>query len=65
MKDWLDSIQARSQSQTKYDKQHTVGFYMKLNIRTDADIIRWLWAQPSKQGSIKRRIRGEIARKNI
>lgn len=64
MKDWLDTIQARSQAQEKYDKQNTVGFYMKLNIRTDADIIQWLWGQPSKQGAIKKLIREEIAHKN-
>lgn len=62
MKDWLDSIDARTKSQSKYDKKNTVGFYMKLNLHTDRDIIRWLWAQPSKQGSIKRLIREEINR---
>ncbi len=36
---------------------------MKLNLHTDADIIRWLWAQPSKQGAVKALIRKEIARK--
>ena len=65
MKDWIDAIQAHSQAQKKYDKQHTVGFYMKLNTRTDEDIIRWLWGQPSKQGAIKKLIREEIARKNM
>ena len=65
MKDWIDSIQARTQSQAKYDKQHTVGFYMKLNTRTDVDIIHWLWRQSSKQGAIKRLIREEIARQNV
>lgn len=62
MKDWIDSIEARTQAQKRYDKKNTVGFYMKLNIHTDQDIIRWMWSQPSKQGSIKRLIREEIAR---
>ena len=53
MADWLDSIEARNKAQAKYDKSHTAGFYMKLNTRTDSDIIRWLWGQPSKQGAIK------------
>ena len=65
MGDWLDSIEARTKAQAKYDKGNTVGFYMKLNTHTDQDIIRWLWGQPSKQGSIKRLIREEIARKAI
>ena len=62
MKDWLESIDACNRAQSKYDKKNTSGFYMKLNIRTDADIIRWLWKQPSKQGAVKRLIREEIAR---
>ena len=63
MRDWLDSIDARNQKQAKYNKNNTVVFYMKLNIHTDADIIRWLQSQPSKQGAIKRLIRDEIAHK--
>ena len=64
MGDWLDSIQARANAQAKYDKNNTVGLYMKLNIHTDMDIIRWLWCQRSKQGAIKKLIREEIARKD-
>ncbi len=63
MRDWIDSMQARTQAQAKYDKNNTTGFYMKLNIHTDLDIIRWLWSQPSKQGAVKKLIREEIARK--
>ena len=62
MKDWLDSIDARSRAQSKYDKKNTVGVYMKLNIHTGMDIIRWFWKQPSRQGAIKRLVREEIAR---
>ena len=62
MRDWIDSIQARTQAQAKYDKNNTTGFYMKLNIHTDLDIICWLWKQPSKQGAVKKLIREEIAR---
>ncbi len=64
MADWLDSIEARNKAQAKYDKAHTAGFYMKLNTRTDSDIIHWLWGQPSRQGAIKKLIRDEIARKS-
>lgn len=64
MKDWLDSIDARSRAQSKYDKKNTVGVYMKLNIHTDMDIIRWFWKQPSRQGAIKRLVREEIARES-
>ena len=64
MTDWLDSTESKNKAQAKYDKAHTVGFYMKLNTRTDSDIIYWLWGQASNQGSIKRLIRDEIARKS-
>ena len=62
--DWLDSLEARNRAQAKYDKEHTKGVYMKLNLRTDMDIIRWMWAQDSVQGSIKRLIREDICRKS-
>lgn len=65
MKDWIDSIKTRTKAQSKYDKENTVGFYMKLNIHTDQDIIHWLWNQPSKQGSIKQLIRDEIGRNSV
>ena len=60
MKDWIESVDSRNKKQAKYDKEHTSGFYMKLNTRTDIDIIQWLWAQPSQQGAIKQLIRKEI-----
>lgn len=47
-------------SQEKYDKANTVQFKMKLNRNTDADILEWLDAQPSKQGAIKALIREAI-----
>lgn len=65
MKDWLDEIAARSKAQAKYDKENTTGFYMKLNIHTDLDILQWLWKQHSKQGAIKKIIRKEIALENL
>lgn len=64
MRDWLDSIESKSKAQAKYDKAHTAGFYMKLNTRTDSDIIRWLQGQASKQGAIKKLIREEIVRES-
>lgn len=65
MRDWIDTCMARSASRAKYDQEHTRGVYMKLNLRTDLDIIRWLERQPSKQGAIKRLIREEIERTTI
>lgn len=45
-----------------YDKKNTRLFHLKLNLKTDADIILWLESQESMQGSIKRLIREEIER---
>ncbi len=61
--DWIETVEARNRAQAKYDKEHTKGIYMKLNLRTDIDIIRWTWSQKSVQGSIKRLIREDIRRK--
>lgn len=41
----------------EYDKEHCKGFYMKLNKKTDADIIAVLEAEPNKQGYVKELIR--------
>lgn len=49
-------------AQAKYDRNHTVRYYLKMNIRTDASVIRWLNAQTNIQGSIKRLILEELKR---
>lgn len=64
MYDHIDAIDARNRKQAKYDKDNTTGFYMKLNIHTDYDIIRWFWSQTSKQGAVKKLICYEITRKS-
>ena len=58
--DWGMTPFSQQKAQNKYDKNHTTGFYMKLNLHTDQDIIRWLWKQKSKQGAIKKLIRKEL-----
>lgn len=65
MKDWLDTLDARRASQRKYDKNHTMSISLKLNHKTDADIIQWLQKQTSRQGAIKALIRQDIAQKPI
>ena len=57
-----NSSNPHTRSQAKYDREHTTGFHMKLNKETDRDILEWLSEQDSKQGSIKKLIRAEIAR---
>ena len=56
------STEAEKRASAKYDKEYAKGLYIKLNIRTDQDIIRWLWGQSNKQGAIKALIREDIKR---
>lgn len=46
--------------QARYDSKNTIQFKMKLNLKTDADIIEYLNSQPNKQGAIKELIRKEL-----
>lgn len=57
--------QRRRDQQNWYDEINTTQIKLKLNKKTDADILGWLWKQQcsrttSMQGSIKRLIRQEI-----
>lgn len=40
-------------AQKKYDRNNTKQFSIKLNRKTDKDLMEWLEKQPSKQGAIK------------
>ena len=58
--------QQRVDQQNWYDEVNTTQVKLKLNNKTDADILDWIWAQhvnrnTSVQGEIKRLIRAEIA----
>ena len=46
--------------QSRYDAANTIQVKLKLNRKTDADIIAWLALQENKQGMIKAIIRKEI-----
>lgn len=48
-------------SKTKYDKENTKMFGVKLNLKTDADIIAKLESIENKQGYIKALIRADIS----
>ena len=54
----------RSVSQMRYDQQNSKHYGMKLNMRTDADIISVLEKKPSFQAYIKQLIRADIAAGN-
>lgn len=49
--------EAKKKAQAKYDRINTVQIHLKLNLKTDADIIERLNRVESKQGYIKQLIR--------
>ena len=51
------TTEARRRAQYKYNKAHTKQITLRLNKRTDADIIEHLQGLGNKQGYIKRLIR--------
>jgi hypothetical protein len=52
--------EAMKKSIERYDKKNTVQIHLKLNIKTDADILRRLEEVESKQGYIKALIRADL-----
>lgn len=54
------STKAQIKASNKYDKENTKSVLLKLNKKTDADIIELLDAVPSKMGYIKDLIRQDI-----
>lgn len=57
------ATKAQLNASAKYDKQNTKGIYLKLNLKTDADIIKFLDSTNNVQGFIKDLIRSELNRK--
>lgn len=49
-------------AQQRYDKKNTVQIKMKLNKKTDEDILKKLDSVPNKQGYIKNLIRQDISK---
>ena len=57
-----ETSEARKRASAKYDAKMTTGLYLKLNKKTDDDILCWLDHQPNKQGYIKELIRKDMVR---
>lgn len=51
---------AQKRAREKYDSRMTTQIKMKLNNKTDADILAKLESVPSKQGYIKQLIRDDL-----
>jgi hypothetical protein len=54
----------RYEKHREYDKNNTIGVYLKLNKKTDEDIITALETCSNKQGFIKRLIRDYLRDEN-
>lgn len=60
MAGWGITSESQIRAQARYDAAHTVHISLKLNLRTDEDILIWLKRQVSKQGAIKQLIREKL-----
>lgn len=56
------SKESQYKASKKYDAKMVIPLYIKLNRKTDADIIDMLEKVPNKQGYVKQAIRNEIER---
>ena len=54
------SNESKYAPQNKYDKNNTIQIKMKLNKKTDADIIEHLETMENRQGYLKELIRSDI-----
>lgn len=54
--------EAQIKAQAKYDAKNTRQIHLKLNRRTDWDVLEKLDSVPSKQGYIKELIRADLNR---
>lgn len=57
----MPATEAQKRATRRYDDAHTMRVYVKLNRKTDADIIDRLSSIGNKQGYIKSLIRADIA----
>lgn len=60
--EWDEVSDSQKKAAKKYQDAHIQQFSLKLNTRTDMDIIRFLWHVSNKNGLMKRLLREEMAR---
>ena len=59
------ATEAEKKAVKKYDAANTRQIHLKLNTKTDADILDHLDRQKSKQGYIKKVIRRDMAKSDL
>lgn len=61
--DGFDMVaESQRRAADKYQRANIVQFSVKLNIKTDEDIIRFMWSVRNKNALFKKLLREEIAR---
>lgn len=58
--EWDQVAESQLRASRKYQEKNIKQITVKLNTKTDLDIIRYLWSIDNKQGLIKRLLREEI-----
>lgn len=61
--EWDRVTESQLRANKKYQDEHITQINVRLNTRTDKDIISFLWGVNNKQGLVKRLLREEIARR--
>ena len=62
--EWDMVSESQAKASAKYQKEYITQVNIKLNVRTDKDIISFLWGVPNVQGLIKQLLRDEISRRD-
>lgn len=53
-------VKKRRENQSKWIRKNTKGFYIRLSLEKDADIIQHLASKDNKQGYVKNLIRNDM-----
>ena len=61
---WDMVAESQRKANDRYQKSHIRQYNLRLNVRTDTDIIRFLDGTNNRQGLLKRLLREEIERKS-
>ena len=56
----MSTKEAQARASAKYDKENTKQIILKLNLKTDAEILQKLESVPNRQGYIKELIRQDM-----
>lgn len=56
------ATETQRKASRRYDRENTVQLHLKLNMKTDEDILSKLHEESNKQGYIKRLIREDIGK---